>query len=149
MKVYKTYIDVINNMLPNKKDWLILGDILIKHYRDRLKSNKTSGESLTKKTTERKTKRGAKSPYAKLVEGGGLVDQIKKVFLESQLEVGYIDESEIHRKFKSKDKSIEVAKLANVHHNNKKKPRQFLVLNTIEERIVDDWLTNIMRRGSA
>ena len=147
MRQFSSYTEALRYILPSKLDYDKLGTLLIEHYRKRILNNGTTGKELKSSTIKKKRERGAPSPQTKLYEGGGIMSQIKKVVEDAQLSVGY--ESETHRKFWPDDNDINVAKLVNVHHNHKTRPRRFLYIENEEVEIIRKWLSDVLRRKTA
>ncbi len=147
MRTFRSIQEAMNAVLPKQSDFAELGDLLIAHYRKVIETNSVSGKLLKKKTIQKKIYRGAKSPITKLLEGGGLAKQIKKIVSDKRLEVGFLNEE--HIKFKPEDTSINVNDLARIHHfgSDNLPKRQFLVLSDDEHKIVSDWLRNVLRRN--
>lgn len=145
MRTFKSISEALNSIFPKKSDFAELGNTLIKHYQKRIADNNVTGNELAESTVARKISRGAKNPEVKLLEGGGMMRQIKKIVSNSRLEVGLMNEQ--HIKFKPKDPAIQVNDLARIHHFSKSNPRTFLTLSDEEYQIVGEWLRNVLRRN--
>ena len=144
MRTFQSLTQALIAMLPNQTTMNKIGERLKVNFQQRIKDNKTTGLPVTNKTYHSKQARGARYPATKLREGDGLIDQMKSMpITPGGVKVGYTNEQ--HRKFQPGDKSISVAELVNIHHNNKEKPRQVVFIGKDEIEIIKDELRKRLR----
>ena len=136
-RTFKSYDQAFKAILPNLDTMKNIGERVKEHCIFRLENNQSSGRELAESTIKKKISRGARTPFIKLVEGGGLSDQMKVKATLRLCKIGYFSEN--HKKFKPYDQDIKVCDLAKIHHEglNNIPARKFLE--------VDDEISEIIR----
>jgi hypothetical protein len=144
-RTFKSYSEAMKGIAPNLNTMKNIGERTKKHCIFRLENNQSSGKELADSTIDKKINRGAKTPFIKLVEGGGLSDQMKVKATLRLCKIGYF--SETHKKFKSYDQSIKVCDLAKIHHEglNGIPARKFLEVDDEVREIIRDEIEKRIR----
>lgn len=138
IRKFKSYSEAMKAVLPNHKTMRNIAKRTKEHCIFRLENNEASGKELADSTINKKINRGAKTPFIKLVEGGGLSEQMKTKATSYNAEIGYY--SEKHKKFKPYDQDIKVCDLVDIHHNGKNNlpERKFLEIDKPVQEIIKD-----------
>lgn len=149
MRVFKSYTEAMTAVLPNEETLRRIGKEGSEYFKDKLLNNRASGLELADRTIQNKIYRGAGvlNAITKLLEGGGLAEQLGHKVTGNTLSVGWFNED--HRKFLPKDNTISVSKLAAIHHNGKGVPERKVLTDgndRIEEEFVDIVANEIEKR---
>ena len=138
IRTFKSYSEAMKAVLPNSNTMKLIGQDIVKHIKEKIDNNETTGSPLSQKTIDRKNRIGALKPVTtKLREGGDLRDKIKETHSITGVEIGW--GSENHEPLITRSGTIKVCDLAKVHHTGSGVPkRTVLEFDKTTDDIIED-----------